>query len=209
MSDSPTQSLRERKKAQTRKSIQEHALRLFLGKGYDATTVEEIAAAAGVSHMTFFRYFPTKEDVVLADEYDPLLFEKIAGRPPEEPAIERVRHAVADGLKLIYAVDAELLLRRTRLILGTPQLRARLWEQQIASEGLIVHALSRGRERPESALRLRVVAATCLTVIVTAALEWIESNGKRELPDLIDEVFETLYRELGGSHVVDDSGGVQ
>jgi AcrR family transcriptional regulator len=50
--------LRERRKAETRRSIQEHALRLFLANGYDATTVEEIAAAAGVSHMTFFRHFP-------------------------------------------------------------------------------------------------------------------------------------------------------
>ena len=75
---------RARKKAATKQAIQEQALRLFVEKGYDATTVEEIAAAAGVSHMTFFRYFPRKEEVVEYDEYDPLIEELITGRPPHE-----------------------------------------------------------------------------------------------------------------------------
>ena len=76
---------RARKKAATKHAIQEHALRLFVEKGYDATTVEEIAAAAGVSHMTFFRYFPRKEEVVEYDEYDPLLGDLVAARPADEP----------------------------------------------------------------------------------------------------------------------------
>ncbi|WP_051969466.1 TetR family transcriptional regulator [Kitasatospora azatica] len=64
---------RARKKAATRQTIQEQATRLFLEKGFDATTVEEIAAAAGVSHMTFFRYFRTEEEVAASDDYDPLI----------------------------------------------------------------------------------------------------------------------------------------
>ena len=75
--------LRERKKAQTRRTIQEQALRLFTANGYDRTTVQDIAAAAGVSHMTFFRYFPTKEDVVLSDDYDPMIAALIGSRPAE------------------------------------------------------------------------------------------------------------------------------
>ena len=136
-SASGEQGLRERKKAQTRAAIQQHALRLFLANGYDATTVEHIAAAAGVSHMTFFRYFPTKEDVVLADEYDPLIVASIVARPPEETPLASVREAIGDGLAHIYDIARDALFVRTRLILGTPQLRARLWEQQAATEGMI------------------------------------------------------------------------
>ena len=84
-----TDDWRARKKAATKHSIQGHALRLFVEKGYDATTVEEIAAAAGVSHMTFFRYFPRKEEVVEYDEYDPLLEELIAARPSTRGAADR------------------------------------------------------------------------------------------------------------------------
>jgi AcrR family transcriptional regulator len=190
--------LRERKKAQTRRAIQHEALRLFLEKGYEATTVEEIAAAAGVSHMTFFRYFPRKEDAVLADEYDPLIFDLIATRPTDEPAVEKIRHALTDGLARVYAADRDALLVRTRLILSTPALRARLWEQQAATERLIARALALAdRADPDSDdLRLRVVTAACLATVTTAVGLWAESGGAGELADLIDQALTALRREL-------------
>ena len=77
--------LRERKKQKTRWSIQEHALRLFEKQGYEQTTVDQIAAAAEISPSTFFRYFKTKEDVVLEDEYDPMLLALLAQEPSDEP----------------------------------------------------------------------------------------------------------------------------
>ncbi|HVT68163.1 MAG TPA: TetR family transcriptional regulator, partial [Trebonia sp.] len=76
-------SLRERKKARTRASLREHALRLFREQGYQATTVEQIAAAAEVSPSTFFRYFPTKEDVVLNDDMDTRVLAALARQPAE------------------------------------------------------------------------------------------------------------------------------
>lgn len=75
--------LRERKKAKTHAAIQEHAMRLFAEQGYEATTVEQIAAAAEVSPSTLFRYFPTKQDIVLHDALDPLLFAAFGEQPPE------------------------------------------------------------------------------------------------------------------------------
>ena len=74
-------SLRERKKARTRASLREHALRLFREQGYPATTVEQIAAAAEVSPSTFFRYFPTKENVVIQDDMDARLFAAFDRQP--------------------------------------------------------------------------------------------------------------------------------
>src|SRR5439155_23369413 len=86
--------LRERKKARTRAAIREHAFRLFREQGYDATTVEQIADAAEVSPSTFFRYFPTKEDVVLQDDMDLLWLEAIREQPPEVGAIAALREGM-------------------------------------------------------------------------------------------------------------------
>src|SRR5436309_10581986 len=97
----PGRGLRERKKAKTRAAIQEHALRLFREQGYDATTVEQIAAAAEVSPSTFFRYFPTKEDVVLYDAFDPLIFAAFEAQPAALGPIQALRgalHAVFGAL---------------------------------------------------------------------------------------------------------------
>src|SRR5665648_542403 len=75
----------------TRARLQACALELFTAQGYDATTVEQIATAAGVSHMTFFRHFPTKESVLLEDPYDPLIGEAVRTQPTDLPPLERVR----------------------------------------------------------------------------------------------------------------------
>jgi AcrR family transcriptional regulator len=182
------QDWREAKKARTRHRLQEHALRLFVERGYEATTVEQIAAAAGVSHMTFFRYFPTKEDVVLSDSYDPLLVAAIRARPRSEHPVTRIRTAVREGLATIYAADRAALLVRTRLSLRTPALRARLWDNQFATRELLAEALDEG----PPTLRTRVLAAACLAALTTALESWVDTGGAAELPDLIDEAFQVL-----------------
>ncbi|MHB0878148.1 MAG: acyl-CoA-like ligand-binding transcription factor [Anaerolineae bacterium] len=195
MSQSTKPGLRERKKAQTRRTIQEHALRLFMEKGYEATTVQEIAAAAGVSHMTFFRYFPTKEDVVLSDDYDPMLMALVASRPADEPAIDTLRHAIGDGFRQIYAVDREALLARTRLIVSTPALRARLWEQQAASEGMLTAAMA-ARVGGAMTFRTRLIAAACFAAITVATVAWAENDGTPPLPELMDQALAMLSEGL-------------
>jgi AcrR family transcriptional regulator len=72
-------------------------VRLFREQGYDATTVEQIAAAAGVSHMTFFRYFPAKEDVALPDSYDPMIATLLQQTPATWPLTQRIRTARGNG----------------------------------------------------------------------------------------------------------------
>lgn len=192
-------TLREQKKARVRDTLRREALRLFSTQGYDATTVDEIAAAAGVSHMTFFRYFPTKEDVVLMDEFDPLLREWILTRPAGEAPMDRLRWVLVEGFREIYPLVRDELLVRMRLVVATPQLRARLWEQQIETERYWTDALT--AEAPPAALfTLRVVVAACLAGITVALLTWAEDGGRAELPDLFDAAFIALRRELGGSH---------
>ncbi|GAA2145582.1 TetR/AcrR family transcriptional regulator [Actinomadura napierensis] len=89
--------LRERKKARTRAAIQTCAMRLFREQGYDATTIAQIIEAADVSETTFFRYFPTKEDLVLHDDYDPMLIEAFQEQPPV-PALRASFAAAFTGI---------------------------------------------------------------------------------------------------------------
>lgn len=185
---------RTHKKAATRRVLQANALRLFTEQGYDATTVEQIAAAAGVSHMTFFRYFPTKEAVVADDGYDPMIEDLIRSRPAGEPPVARVHAALREGLAKVYHADRETLLARTRLLVGTPALRARMLANQQTTQELLERALTGGGT---PTLETRVIAAACLATMVTAVLAWAELDGAAELPDLIDQAFSALRRQTG------------
>lgn len=182
--------LRERKKAETRRSIQEHALRLFLDKGYDQTTVEEIAAAAGVSHMTFFRYFPSKHAVVENDEYDPIIADLIRGRPSTEDPVTAIRRALTAALRAMPAAEMTTILVRSRLILGVPALRARQIESQRSTRALFVGAIA-GRGET-TAFEREVLAAAALTALVVAIEAWATGDGGESLPDLVDRAFEVL-----------------
>jgi AcrR family transcriptional regulator len=178
---------RQRKKAATRDRIRASALRLFREQGYDATTVEQIAATAGVSHMTFFRYFPAKEDVVLSDGYDPLIASFIAQTPDAWPLTRRIRTVLVQGLRQIYDTQRDTLLAQNKLIVSTPALRERLWADQIATQQLILQALS-----PRPSFADRVTVAACLAAASTAILTWVENDGVPELPDLMEQAFDTL-----------------
>ena len=183
----PVPDWRQRKKAATRDRIRASALRLFGQQGYEATTVEQIAAAAGVSHMTFFRYFPTKEDVALADGYDPLIASLIAQTPAAWPLTRRIRTVLVQGLRQVYDTDRDAMLAQNKLIVSTPVLRDRLWADQMATQQLILRALG-----PRSSFQTRVIVAACLAAASTAVLTWVENDGSPELPDLIDQAFEVL-----------------
>jgi AcrR family transcriptional regulator len=195
-----TDDWRERKKAATKLSIQEHALRLFVEKGYDATTVDEIAAAAGVSHMTFFRYFPRKEEVVEYDEYDPLIEDLIAERPAHEAPLTAVHRAIRVGLEQILDTDREALLIRTRLVLRNPVLRSRNLIAQDTTRELFARALARraGLTGPDFAATIQASAA--LGVMAPALMAWTEGDDQ-DLIALIDAAFSAL--EAGVSPPLD------
>ncbi|MDV9200806.1 TetR/AcrR family transcriptional regulator, partial [Streptomyces sp. Wh19] len=121
----PQPGLRERKKLRTRIAIRQAAYRLIAEQGYEATTVEQIAAAAEVSPSTVFRYFPAKEDIVLTDEYDGVLAAALRGRPAGEPPLESLRHVLAEVLAEFLATGEQELRQRTRLMVEVPAVRAR------------------------------------------------------------------------------------
>ncbi|MEV4823324.1 TetR family transcriptional regulator [Micromonospora sp. NPDC049274] len=187
---------RRAKRERTRRLLQQNAMRLFLEKGFDATTVEEIAAASGVSHMTFFRYFPTKEDAALEDDYDPMIADLIAERPAEEPAIDKIRHALTHGLNQLYDSERDVLLARMRLVYRTPALRAGTGQRRDADQRLLIAALAPTAGGSRGELHLRVVVAAALAAVTEAIRYWAESNGADDLRHLIDEAFDALRAEL-------------
>ena len=141
--------LRERKKAKTRAAIREHALRLFREQGYSGTTVEQIAEAAEVSPATFYRYFPTKEDVVLQDDLDVLTVQALEAQPPElSPMAGGPRRGGRWPGAGSPPEDRERFRETTALTLAVPEIRARALDEFTRTLDIFAAALARrtGRE---------------------------------------------------------------
>jgi AcrR family transcriptional regulator len=142
--------------------------------------------------VTFFRYFPTKEDVALSDSYDPLIASFIAQTPGAWPLTRRIRTVLAQGLRQVYETDRDTLLAQNKLIVSTPALRERLWAHQITTQQLILQALEADQDDPHPSFQDRVTVAACLAAATTAILAWVENDGTPELPDLIEQAFDAL-----------------
>ncbi len=183
--DEPPASPRDRRKDRTRRMIQGEALRLFVDKGFAATTIEEIAAAADVAPRTFFRYFPAKEEVVFWADYQPTLASFVATRPGDEPAIQALRHGIVDGLAAFYDQDRERLLERIKLAFRTPALHPRLRQQQADSAAAMTALLAaRLGARPDD-LEVRAIAAAIAAALFVAIEEWQARDGQGDLRTLI------------------------
>ena len=160
--------LRERKKAKTRAAIREHAMRLFHDQGYAATTVDQIAEAADVSQSTFFRYFPTKEDVVLTDDYDPLMVAALRAQPAELSPIEAIRRSIRELFGLFTDEMWEAEQRRQDLIRGVPELRMRVRQQFTDSITLLAEVLAERAGLPADDFSARVLAGAVIGAALAA-----------------------------------------
>jgi AcrR family transcriptional regulator len=190
--DGPPASLRDRKKDRTRRTLQAEALRLFATKGFQATTIEEIAAAAEVAPRTFFRYFPTKEEVVFWADYQPILAGFVAARPDDEPALEALRHGITDGLATFYQQDRERLLERIKLSFRTPALQPRLRQQQAGWAAGMAQLLADRLGVPPDDLEIRAIAAAVAAALFVAIEEWQAHDGKADLGGLIDRALDSV-----------------
>jgi len=186
-----TGGLRERKKQKTRESIQRTALRLFGKQGYEETTIEQIAAAAEISPSTFFNYFPTKEDVVLYDAYDPVAIRMFLERPKDEPVNAGVRQ-VLEGLAATFERDEQMILARGRLFLEVPELRARIWDEVERTQVLIAKLLAERTGRRPDDFELRVTARVIIGAVFEATLEWMRSNGRPGLVELTNRALDVV-----------------
>ena len=174
--------LRERKKAKTRAAIQAAALALFERQGYQATTVDQIAAMADVSQSTFFRYFPTKEDVVLLDRYDPLMLAALRAQPAELGPIVALRRTLRSVLGALPPDELARERQRAMLIVSVPELRARALDQLAATLEPFTEAVAARTGRPVDDSAVRALTGAVLGVSISAMLaasqdpsaDWVE-----------------------------------
>jgi AcrR family transcriptional regulator len=180
----PTGGLRERKKQKTREAIQREAMRLFEKQGYDETTIEQIAEAADISPSTFFNYFPTKEDVVLFDRYDPIMVSIILRRPANEPLSVTVRETM-HSLARVIDPDRDIVLARAKLGLEVPALRARFWGELEKARDLIASVIASRSGRDPEDFEIRVLAMAIVTASFEASLEWVRQQGRGDMFELV------------------------
>ena len=190
----PAVGLRERNRRKTMATLEAAALRLFAERGFDAVTIDEIAAAAEVSRRTFFRYYPTKEAVLFPDSSDRRehVRQALAEVQPGESALAAVRRALM-SLAAFYGDDRERLLKRNAIMVGHAGLEARYLAQQRWAEealtGLMAEWLG---VDPEEDLRPSVVAATALAAVRVAMAAWMQDEGQGHLPTMVEEALDLL-----------------
>jgi AcrR family transcriptional regulator len=181
--------LRERKKAKTRAAIRQHALRLFREQGYSATTIEQVAAAAEVSPATFFRYFPTKEDVVLQDDVDIVTLEALDAQPSDLSPIAAFRGAAAAAREQMSDEDMERFTETTRLTLSVPEIRARALDELIRTTDVITAAIAARIGRTADDFAARNMAGAIIGVIMAATMPWQAlGTGSTNVDELFDRI---------------------
>jgi AcrR family transcriptional regulator len=193
-----TPTRRERKKLETRQALEQAALRLFGEKGYDQTTVEDIAEAADVAVRTFFRYFSSKQDVlfgeVVTDRISRLRTE-LANRPQSEDVLASVI-AVMNVLNFTPA-EAEQVLARMELMRRQPTLVTRYLEIIDELRTVVVeYVAERTGIDSKQDLYPMLVAGAWATVWDAALKVWVESGGQQSLPTLWTEGFTGLTQGL-------------
>jgi AcrR family transcriptional regulator len=187
--------LRERKKLKTRAAIQREAMRLFLDRGFSATTIEDIAEAVEISPSTFFNYFESKEDVVFADELDPLILAAFDAQPAENNPVHRLRMAMRAVFGHLTPEQDKMMRERMQLMASTPELRGAMLSQFADIVDQIAHLLAPrvGRKRDDFAVHN--LAGAVLGVLLAAMLAIID-NPKADMLKVVDQALAHLEAGL-------------
>ncbi|MBB4372315.1 AcrR family transcriptional regulator [Bradyrhizobium sp. cir1] len=177
----PAAGLRQRKLQQTRERLTRAAMALFLERGFEATTIDEIAAAADVSRRSFFHYFASKEDVVSAWQEDAAaaLVTEILARPADESMLTAAENAIAAALKRIDPAEAAAMSRLKR---DNPALHARDQLKYEKLERALAEGLARRARNKSDQLKARLVAMIATGAMRVGGESWI-GEGAREKPE--------------------------
>ncbi|GAA3974736.1 TetR/AcrR family transcriptional regulator [Streptomyces sp. NBC_01352] len=194
--DLPQLGLRERKKIKTRTAIRDATYALIEEQGYDATTIEQIAERAEVSPSTVFRYFPTKEDIVLTDEYDAVLLEELRSRPADEPWPDSLRYIMRKAVGLGADQEPEVTRLRSHLMVQVPAVRARMVESMAVTGKLLAEAVSARTGRPQDSLEVRVYTMSLIGGLAEISLYWAENDFQDDLTELLDRALDVIEHGL-------------
>lgn len=156
------QSLRERKKERTRRTIRNEAFRLFREQGYVETTIEQIAAAAEISPSTFFRYFPSKEQLTLADDLDPIMIEAFERQPKDLSVFAAFRRATVEVFQSLTPEEAEFEAQRQQLIESVPELRGAMAQEFDRTVLMMADLIARRTGRKPDDFEVRVTSGAVI-----------------------------------------------
>ena len=183
---------RSRKKRQTRVAIEDAALSLFLEQGYEATTVDEITERADVSTTTFFRYFPSKAEVLLSDHGQqlPALHQAILGRPATESDLVAVRRAVQE--EWVHSIDAERTALKARIVATSDALSGLSYQRGHRWLAVIADALAQRHGLDQADTRSSIAARVTLALLADAVDDWLTGNCVDDLETVVDDRFDTM-----------------
>lgn len=187
--------LRERKKARTRAAIQSAALRLFRERGYDDTTVEQVAEAAEVAPSTVFRYFPTKEDLVVSDDYDPFIVHALRAQPPELTPIQAVRRALQAALNELSPEELAGGRDRTILIFSVSALRGASMANLIRTKQELAEVVGERVGRDPGDPAVRAFTGAVVGVFLDFMLQWAD-DPNLDPPTALDRALAHLEAGL-------------
>jgi AcrR family transcriptional regulator len=173
-----TETFVERRRRLIRDEIGRVAIELFAARGFDAVTVDDIADAAGTSQRTFFRYFATKDDIVLAlaRRLDERLVDALDARPAQEGAVAALREAYC-ATSHVEPAERERVLQVAKVLAEAPALRARAHGEYVGENGEIVARLAARMGLPVDDRRVRVPVATFAAVASVEFTTWAEAGG--------------------------------
>jgi AcrR family transcriptional regulator len=193
-SSAPEEGLRERKRRETRQRIAEQGLRLFLSKGYEATTLDAIAEAAGISRRTFFYYFKSKEEILLAWQgggFTETIRAAVLAQSTRQSPLDAVKSALL-ALTMRFQADYKHGKAIEQLMCSNEALRIRHQAKYLEQEEAVFEALCRMWPQPKRHPALRVVAMMSIGALRLAVDRWSGDQGKRAMSICLKEAFADL-----------------
>jgi AcrR family transcriptional regulator len=187
--------LRERKKARTRAAIQHEALALFRAQGYSATTIEQICDAAEVSESTFFRYFPTKEAVVLTDDYDPLIAKAFRAQPAHLGTAQALRRAIRSVFEPLGAEEIADIRERAVLSMQVPEVWGAALVNLMQTSQLIADLVAERLGQKATDARIQSFAGAVVGVMMAQLRTWAE-HPDIDVAASVDNALAFLQRGL-------------